>query len=152
MKTISNKFLAIMSILVLTYYVAGAQQNKETEIRNLENMERQAVINHDTITLFSKIWSSNLVVNSPLNRVGTVEFTKAQIRSGKLDYSTFERSIERITINENIAIVMGKEILKPQGLSDNAGKTVTRRFTNIWMTTKNSWQLVARQATIIKVE
>jgi hypothetical protein len=152
MKTISNKFLAVMSILVLTYNIAGAQQNKETEIRNLENMERQAVLNHDTITLYSKIWSSNLVINSPLNRVGTVEFTKAQIRSGKLDYATFERSIERITINENIAIVMGKEILKPQGLSDNAGKTVTRRFTNIWMTTKNSWQLVARQATIIKVE
>jgi hypothetical protein len=152
MKTISHKFLAVVSILVLTFYVAAAQQNKETEVRNLENMERQAVLNHDTITLFSKIWSSRLVINSPLNRVGTVEFTKAQIRLGKLNYASFERSIERITINENIAIVMGSEILKPQGLSDNAGKTITRRFTNIWMTTTNSWQLVARQATIIKVE
>jgi hypothetical protein len=152
MNKISNKLFAVGLILVFTYKVVSAQQNKETEIRNLENTERQAVLQGDTITLFSKIWSPNMVVNSPLNRVGTVEGTKAQIRKGKLDYATFERFIEVITFNENIAIVMGKEVLKPQGLSDNAGKIITRRFTNIWMTTKDGWQIVARQATIIKVE
>jgi hypothetical protein len=152
MNRTSNKLTAAGFILILTYNVVFAQQNKETEIRTLENIERQAVLQGDTIALFSKIWSPNMVVNSPQNRVGTVDATKSQIRKGKLDYATFERFIEAITFNENLAIVMGKEVLKPQGLSDNAGKIITRRFTNIWMTTKDGWQIVARQATIIKIE
>jgi hypothetical protein len=47
---------------------------------------------------------------------------------------------------------MGGETIRPQGKQVNAGKTVTRRFTNVWMSSKNSWSIVARQATIIKVE
>ena len=46
---------------------------------------------------------------------------------------------------------MGKEVLVPQGSSQNAGKTITRRFTNIWMKEKDAWKLVARQATIVSI-
>ncbi len=46
---------------------------------------------------------------------------------------------------------MGKEVLIPQGTSENTGKTVTRRFTNIWMKEKNVWKLIARQATILSL-
>jgi hypothetical protein len=47
---------------------------------------------------------------------------------------------------------MGYDIVHPTGKMPNAGKTVKRRYTNIWIKNKNSWQLVARQATIISVE
>ena len=93
-----------------------------------------------------------MIVNTPANRVGTVEGTKMQLRTGQLHYASFERHIEKITFNGDLAIVMGEEILKPQGQQMNAGKTVTRRFTNIWRNVSNSWSMIARQATIIKVE
>ena len=93
-----------------------------------------------------------MIINSPANAVGTVERSKSQIRTGNLAYLSFVRNIEKITFNYNIAIVMGEEILKPQGIQQNAERTVTRRFTNIWKNTNNQWQIIGRQATIIKVE
>jgi len=65
---------------------------------------------------------------------------------------SFVRNIEKITFSENIAMVMGEEITKPQLDQQHAGKTVTRRFTNIWRYANNQWQIIGRQATIIKVE
>ncbi len=93
-----------------------------------------------------------MIVNTPANVVGTVEGTKAHLRSGDLNYLSFERNIEKITFNDNVAVVMGGEIIKPQGQQANAGKTVTRRFTHVWLYKNNQWSIIARQATIIKIE
>ncbi len=144
------------SILVYVFFFLAtalfAQNSKEAVISNLDNLEREAVLKGDSTALFTKYWSPMMVVNTPANRVGTVEGTKMALKTGKLDYARFDREVEKITFIENIAVVMGQETLEPQGVSDNAGKTITRRFTNVWMDTKEGWRIVARQATIIKVE
>jgi len=93
-----------------------------------------------------------MVVNTPGNVVGTVEGTKAQLRSGDLNYLSFERNIEKITFNDNVAIVMGEERIRPQRKQLNAGKLVTRRFTHVWMHSTRGWSIIERPATIIKVE
>src|SRR5689334_4149407 len=129
-----------------------AQDPREAEIRRMENLERASVMKGDSSALFDKIWSPNMIVNTPANVVGTVEGTKAHFRSGGLSYLSFERNIEKITFNDNVAIVMGGEIIKPQGHQLNAGKTVSRRFTHVWLYQNNRWSIVARQATIIKIE
>lgn len=129
-----------------------AQDPREAEIRRLEKLERESVLKGDSAVLFDKIWSPDLIVNTPANVVGTVEGTKAQLRSGNLNYLSFERGIEKITFHDNIAIVMGSETIKPQGHQVNAGKTVSRRFTNVWLFKNDRWTIIARQATIIKVE
>ena len=129
-----------------------AQDPREAEIRRMETLERESVLKSDSAALFDKIWSPNMIVNTPANVTGTVEGTKAQLRSGNLNYLSFERTIEKISFNDNVAIVMGGEVIKPQGKQINAGKTVTRRFTHVWMYKNNSWSLIGRQATIIKVE
>jgi hypothetical protein len=139
-------FLTSLSNVVL------AQDPREVEIKRLENIERESILKSDSTTLFGKIWSPQMVINTPGNVVGTVEETKHLFRIGALNYLSFERNIEKITLDENIAIVMGSEIIKPQGSQPNAGKTVTRRFTNVWKYSNNSWNIIARQATIIKVE
>ena len=149
-----NYFYLLIISISLTVFTktSSAQDSRESEIRRLETFERESVLKSDSAVLFDKIWSPNMVVNTPANVVGTVEGTKAQLRSGNLNYLSFERSIEKITFNDNVAIVMGSEIIKPQGHQVNAGKTVTRRFTNVWLYKNNSWSIIARQATIIKVE
>ena len=129
-----------------------AQDARETAIRQLENEEREALMKTDSIKLFNKLWAPEMVINTPANVVGTVEGTKAIFRSGGLQYASFERNIEKITFTNNVAIVMGEEKIRPQGSQPNAGKLVTRRFTNFWMNRDNQWSIIARQATIIKVE
>lgn len=130
---------------------AFAQDAREAEIRRLEELERTSVLKTDSAVLY-KIWSPNMIVNTPANIAGTVEGTKAHLRSGGLNYLSFERTIERITFNDNVAVTMGGEVIKPQGKQPNAGKTVSRRYTHVWLYKNNSWTVIARQATIIKVE
>lgn len=148
----SCKFLINCICLVCTATIAFAQDAREAEIRRMENLERESVLKSDSAALFGKIWSPNMIVNTPANVVGTVEGTKAHFRSGDLSYLSFERNIEKITFNDCVAIVMGGEVIKPQGHQVNAGKTVSRRFTHVWLYKNDQWSLVARQATIIKVE
>ena len=105
----------------------------------------------DTTTLF-RIFSPTFVVNAPTNKVTTLQDLKLLIRKGEVEMESFERVTEQVTFNNNIAIAMGHETLHPTGKMPNAGKTVKRRYTNIWMKNKKSWQLVARQSTIISVE
>ena len=139
----------MLAAATISYIASSAQSIDEAFVRNLDNEERLAVLRGDSSSLFTKYWSADMIVNTPANVTGTVEGTKKHVRDGKLDYATFDRDIEKISILENVAIVMGLETLKPQGKSDNVGKTVKRRFTNIWMKQKDGWRLVARQATII---
>lgn len=148
----------LLSLLAASLFMTGitnnisAQDPREAEIRNLENLERESVMKSDSGALFDKIWSPKMVVNTPANVVGTVEGTKQIFRTGGLKYLSFERNIEKIAFNDDVAIVMGGEVIKPQGTQPNAGKTVSRRFTHVWKFSNNNWSIIARQATIIKVE
>lgn len=152
MKNMKNQLLVVLSFLSSFTCVFAQSGTREAEIHRLENIEREATMRGDSATLFGKIWSNEMVVNTPANRVGTVEGSKMQLRTGNLAYSSFVRNIEKITFNDNIALVMGEEITKPQLNQLHAGKTVTRRFTNIWKYANNQWFMIGRQATIIKVE
>ena len=146
------KTLALLLLLVLTTNLLIAQDIRDTEIRRLENVEREAVMRGDSTLLFNTLWSPKMVINTPANRVGTVDGTKMLVRTGKLNYLSFERNIEKITFYDNVAIVMGEEKIKLQGNQDNAGGLVTRRFTNIWKYKNKKWTIIGRQATIIKIE
>jgi hypothetical protein len=151
MKQFKNLFL-LLFFLTCSFKIAQSQNPREIEIRRLENLERESVLKSDSLALYGKIWSNSMVVNTPANVVGTVDGTKAQLRAGNLNYLSFERDIERISFTDNVAIVMGGERIKPQGKQMNAGKQVTRRFTHVWLYKNNNWSIIARQATIIKVE
>lgn len=142
----------IFTLLPLFIFIGSySQSTDETEIRKLEDDAREAFLKKDTATLL-KLYSPNLVVNSPWNRVSSLQDILGNLRKGADDRQSFEKNIERITFTDNIAIVMGQETLKPTGQAPNAGKTVQRRYTDVWMKNKNSWQLVARQSTVFAVE
>ena len=144
-----NSFVLTV-VLTLTYFISFSQENSEMEIKNLENMEGEAWIKKDSVTLF-KLFSPQLVVNSPLNKVATLEVIKKLIRAGKIDISSIEKVIEKISFINGMAVVMGHDIVKPQGAMENAGKTVTRQYTDIWIKAKTGWRLTIRQATNISI-
>jgi len=151
MKRHLSLFSFTLFIICITNNVS-AQDAREDEIRRLEILEKESVLKSDSATLFDKIWSPKMIVNTPANVVGTVEGTKQLLRTGGLHYLSFERNIEKIIFNDDVAIVMGGEVIKPQGTQPNAGKIVSRRFTHVWKFSNNSWSIIARQATIIKIE
>ncbi len=144
------KFILLFIFHLLINNFSSAQQSHEAVIRRLENAEREAILKGDTTMLY-QLMSSKIVVQNPENAIVGFSQIISRVKTGKINYASFERSIEKITFIGNTSIVMGKEVLVPQGSSQNAGKTITRRFTNIWMKEKDAWKLVARQATIVSI-
>lgn len=138
-------------LAMLIFSAAYSQTTEELEVRKLEDAQRQAFMKKDTAALF-KLFSPNFVVNAPTNKITTLQELMQLMRQGAVDMERFERITEKVTINNNIAIAMGNETLHPTGKMPNAGKTVKRRYTNIWMKNEGGWQLAARQSTIISVE
>jgi hypothetical protein len=70
---------------------------------------------------------------------------------GKVNSISFERHIEKITFSGALAIVMGHEVVRPYKSTRNAGKTVTRRYTDGQVRQAGTSYLVARQATNVEV-
>jgi len=91
--------------------------------------------------------AKDYVVNNPFNQA--VDAIKGPIQAGSLSYSSFIREIERVLIHDNTVIVMGRETVVPKGPSPDAGKTIHRRFTNIWMKTNDKWLLTACHASVV---
>ena len=140
----------VMTVLFgLTAHITFAQ-DMDAQIRFLENVEGEAWVKKDSATLF-KLFSPDLVVNSPLNKVVNLEILKRLMRGGKVDISSSEKQIEKVSFINDMAVVMGNDVVTPQGSMDNAGKTVTRRYTDVWIKDGSGWRLTIRQATIISV-
>lgn len=144
------RLLVLISFYALLSNSSLAQQSDDAKIRRLENAEREAILKGDTTMLY-QLMSSKIVVQNPENAIVNFKQIIQRVKTGKINYASFERHIEKITFIGNAAIVMGKEVLIPQGTTQNANKTITRRFSNIWMKENNIWKLTARQATIISI-
>lgn len=145
-----KKIFLVLSLIIFCIS-SRAQRREESDIRGLEKLEGQSWVSKDTTTLY-RLFSPELIVNTPLNRVATLEDIKRLTRLGKIDVSYSEKIIEKITFINDMAVVMGKDVVKPQGSMKDAGKTVTRSYTDVWIKNGNTWMLTIRQATIISME
>jgi|SRR5438045_60183 hypothetical protein len=139
--------IVMISCNVLLSIHSFSQQQDDVLIRKLEDAERQAILKSDTVQL-SKLMSRKIVVQNPENAIVGYNQIMDRIKSGKINYSIFERRIDTISFINGIAIVMGEETLIPK-TDTQPGKILKRRFTNMWTKENGSWQLTARQATIV---
>jgi ketosteroid isomerase-like protein len=141
--------LLAAAVTILAPGVVSAQSVKqkaaiEQEIRKLDLAHAAAILRGDLAAL-DKLWTEDFIVNNPFNEIDKAN----RIRSGAVSYSSFIREPEAITIHGNTVIVMGRETAVPKGDSPDAGKTIKRRYTNIWMKREGRWRLVARHASVI---
>jgi ketosteroid isomerase-like protein len=140
MKTLN--FFLICFVFIST--LVSGQSNDEQEIRRLEKHWTELLDKGDTTSLL-KIWSKDYVVNNPNGKIVTPKDIIALMKSGHR-FPTVKRMIENITFNQNIAIVMGKELQQPANMVANQDEWIPRRFTNVWIRSENGWQLAARQS------
>lgn len=141
--------LLAAALTVLAPALASAQTAKqkvaiEQEIRKLDLAHADAILRGDLQTL-DKLWTEDFRVNNPFNEIDQAN----RIRTGAVTYSSFVREPESVLVHGNTVIVMGREITVQKGSSPQAGNTINRRYTNIWMKRQGKWRLVARHASVI---
>lgn len=147
-----TKYIFLLACTI-SIFSADAQDNSkaEAEIRTLEQTGATAILNGDTNTL-KQMWAPEFLVNTPANQVTATRDSILLIqKAGGIDYSAYEKVIERMQFQGNIVITMGHETLvsKHDTRILKAGQAYKRRFTNIWMKKNGNWQLIARHASLI---
>ena len=119
-------------LLLLIFFCTNAQNVAENKIRKLDNEQKEAYFQRDTATLL-KLFSPHVIINGFSNKFETLQDVLSRIRQEGNNMDHYDRIIEKVIFADNTAIVMGNETIKPSGIAVNAGKTVKRRFTNIWI-------------------
>jgi hypothetical protein len=130
--------------------------NEEAQIREAieakEAEEMQFVLEGDESGA-TRDWAEDLAVNAPNNQV----MLKPQIlelmkHHTGLQYSSAQRHREAMVIRRDCVVTMGYEIVVPKGNVPNSGKTINRRYTNIYYFEDGAWRLIGRQATNLTVK
>ncbi len=153
MKKTLGFYLAAFLILCPTFVLAQVSKKPkdtlEQKIRKLDLAQAEAILRKDFQAL-DELCAEDFTVNNPRGEISKGnEAVKELIRSGVINYTSFVREIELVLIHGKTVIVMGRETLVPNENSPQAGQTVRRRYTNIWMKRNGKWLLTARHASII---
>lgn len=122
------------------------------EIRKLDLAHSEAIFNGDVSALDS-LMDDNITVNHPTNRIVKEKKELLDlIQQGVIRYTSFERHPETFLFFKDMVVVMGKETVVPARAAPNAGKTMHRRYTNVWMKRQDKWRLTVRHANNICAE
>lgn len=140
-----KKFIVTLCLFFCGHYLFAQNSAIETQIRNLEQNEVQAVLDKDTITL-KKLWDKDYVVNNPENKIVLAKPNPIDRPVLQNQRTFFTRVVEKIIINADVAISMGKETVVSMDNASKSEKTIERRYTNMWMKKDGSWKLIARHA------
>jgi hypothetical protein len=139
--------ISLLALALGTLSAQGAVQLPvDQQIRALEQTQVNLLLRNDVAGM-ARNWSKDYVVNNPFNQV--VDASAGPVRRGQLTYSSFVRDIERVLVHDRTVVVMGSETVVPSGQSADAGKTIHRRFTDVWLNEDGRWLLIARHASVI---
>ncbi|RYY17768.1 MAG: nuclear transport factor 2 family protein [Chitinophagaceae bacterium] len=121
----------------------------KAEIARLENLHVKAILQKDSATL-ALVMDPSLLVNNPRNTV-TVGSSGVigRLGSGELDHTSYVFEMEQIVIYDNTVITMGNETIIPTNGPD-AGKTIKRRYSQVWVKVYDKWKMFGRHANVIK--
>jgi len=110
----------------------------------LESRNREAYLARD-IEGLSRLWSEDLVVNSPINRVHHRPQVLDLLKAGVIAHSSYEVDIEVVERLGELVVIMGAERIV------NAPGTplIHRRFTNVWRQEAGAWRMFLRHANVI---
>ena len=141
-------FTLISSVVVAQSTSTSVDSQAEQQVRQASDEEVQAFLHKDPEAM-ARLWSDELMVTNPLNKLVTKQQVLGMVQSGFLVITAYERRIEYAHVYGDTVILAGSETVVWGGKMPNAGKTEHLRFTAIWMKQQGRFQEVARHANII---
>ncbi|WP_205503116.1 nuclear transport factor 2 family protein [Rufibacter psychrotolerans] len=142
------KKMLLAAVAVLHLTTSSAQENPQLrqEIEKLDLAHAAAIFKGDAPAL-DALMDDNITVHHPTNRIVNEKQELLQlINAGVIRYTSFKRTPQKFLFFDQTVVVMGTEEVVPAPGAPNAGKTLTRRYTNIWMKKADTWKLTVRHA------
>lgn len=146
-------YLSVLLISLCSSAIAqvtdSSKENILKQIKILEDLEANAILKSDTVTL-KKIWSEDYHVYNPYNLIFNKEQVLQAIKSTFIKFSLFTREQEYFGIYDNVVVVMGKETVVFSGNNPDKGKTQVIRYSDVYKLIDSDWKIIARHANIIR--
>lgn len=137
---------AILASPVAKAQDAAARAALEDEIRQLDLAHADAIF-HGDLQALDRLMDDDVTVNHPTNRIVKEKQELLDlITQGVIRYTSFERRPETFLFFDNTVVVMGGETVVPAAGAPDAGKTLQRRYTDVWMLRDGKWRLTVRHA------
>lgn len=143
--------LMLASAVLVTSQAAGAQPT-EGSLRKADAEQLRIILEEDAKAQ-QDFMHPNYLVNAPANRVLRKEQVVAMLAKGDIASDTFQRTVGGTAITGSVGIVMGNETVTPAPNSElgqlHPGKTLRRRFTNVFLWENGRWLFLARHASVV---
>jgi ketosteroid isomerase-like protein len=133
--------------------VAAAAEDPAIAAALTATRELSAAFDGQDVEAVAALLAEDLLVNTPANRVSRRDAVLGLFKAGRMSYESRDTTIEAVEARGDQVVVMGEQVIRPRDTAANAGKTVRRRFTDVWRKESDGkWRLTLRQATITSVE
>ena len=146
------RILLIASSLLLIAAGPPVAGPTDESLRAADSEQMRIIVDGDARAQ-QEFMHPNYIVSSPANRVMAKAQVVAMLAKGEIGSDNFKRTIERTAITGSVGIVMGDETVIPTPGSElgrlHPGKTLHRRFTNVFLWEAGKWRFLARQASIV---
>lgn len=124
----------------------------EAALARLDMQQRTMVARAD-VNALDALSAPGLTINAPTGRVLTRAQFLAMMRDGRIGAEDFDRTIESVTVDGDVGVVMGREVFTPTPQSE-LGRTygavpLDRRYTNIYRREGGKWRWFARHANVV---
>lgn len=145
-------WLILASVLLIAAAPAPDTQPTEASLRQADAEQMRIIVKEDAKAQ-QDFMHPNYLVNAPANRVLRKEQVVAMLAKGAIASDTFQRTVEGTAITGPVGIVMGNETVTPAPSSElgrlHPGKTLRRRFTNVFLWENSRWRFLARHASVV---
>ena len=129
-----------------------APQPTEASLRQADAEQMRIIVTEDAKAQ-QDFMHPNYLVSAPANRVLRKDQVVAMLAKGDIASDTFQRTVEGTAITGPVGIVMGNETVTPAPNSElgrlHPGKTLRRRFTNVFLWESGQWRFLARHASVV---
>ncbi|MEJ2132185.1 MAG: nuclear transport factor 2 family protein, partial [Gammaproteobacteria bacterium] len=119
-----------------------------SEVLALQQHLREAALSGD-VPVIDELLSQHFVVNLPSNRVAHRDTLLEQYSSGAIDYSSVDDAMDYAAeLADDLVVVMGTERTIARSIPPDAdlehalGKTLHRRYTNVWRKERGDWRIL----------
>lgn len=145
-----------LALTILLAAPAAAQSlppgKEEAALAKVDLAQKEMVAKAEVARL-AALAAPGLTINAPTNRVLTREPFLAMMRDGRIGAEDFTRTIERVTVDGDVGIVMGSEVFTPTAASElgriYGAVPLKRRYTNVYRRDRDGWKWLARHANVV---
>lgn len=117
------------------------------EIKGRYNYEHEIVLRQDTVAI-NKFYPDDFVVTNPSNQFIDKAKVLERVKANIIKYSDYNRIFDYFKVYGNTVLVVGSEVVTapPDASRSDAGQTIHRRFSEVWVKRDKEWMKVLRHA------